>query len=66
MGPGISEILTFAVGVAIAPCRSCCGRCAGWPRSIRAHWRSAVRRDRVQGIGAFIEDLNPAFRHADH
>jgi enoyl-CoA hydratase/carnithine racemase len=30
-----------------------------------AHWRSAVHSDRVEGIGAFNEDRDPAFRDAD-
>ena len=31
-----------------------------------AHWRSAVHPDRVEGIGAFNEDRDPAFRDADY
>ncbi|MGJ4844781.1 enoyl-CoA hydratase/isomerase family protein [Leifsonia sp. Le1] len=30
-----------------------------------AHWRSAVHPDRVEGIGAFNDDRDPAFRDAD-
>jgi enoyl-CoA hydratase/carnithine racemase len=31
-----------------------------------AHWRSAVHPDRVEGIGAFNEGREPAFRDADY
>ncbi len=31
-----------------------------------AHWRSAVHPDRVEGIGAFNEARDPAFRDADY
>jgi enoyl-CoA hydratase len=31
-----------------------------------AHWRSAVHPDRVEGIGAFNDDRDPAFRDADY
>src|SRR3954468_2155744 len=33
---------------------------------MEAHWRSAVHPDRVEGIGAFNEDRDPAFRDADY
>ncbi len=33
---------------------------------MEAHWRSAVHPDRVEGIGAFNEDCEPAFRDADY
>ena len=33
---------------------------------MEAHWRSAVHPDRVEGIGAFNEDREPAFRDADY
>jgi enoyl-CoA hydratase/carnithine racemase len=33
---------------------------------MEAHWRSAVHPDRVEGIGAFNDDREPAFRDADY
>src|SRR3954449_9775969 len=33
---------------------------------MEAHWRSSVHPDRVEGIGAFNEDREPAFRDADY
>jgi enoyl-CoA hydratase len=33
---------------------------------MEAHWRSAVHPDRVEGIGAFNEGRDPAFRDADY
>jgi len=33
---------------------------------MEAHWRSAVHPDRVEGIGAFNDDRDPAFRDADY
>jgi enoyl-CoA hydratase len=33
---------------------------------MEAHWRSAVHPDRVEGIGAFNEDREPAFADPDH
>jgi enoyl-CoA hydratase len=32
---------------------------------MQAHWRSAVHPDRVEGIGAFNEDRDPAFQDPD-
>jgi enoyl-CoA hydratase len=32
---------------------------------MEAHWRSAVHPDRIEGIGAFIEDRDPAFQDPD-
>jgi enoyl-CoA hydratase len=33
---------------------------------MEAHWRSAVHPDRVEGIGAFNENRDPAFRDSDY
>jgi enoyl-CoA hydratase len=33
---------------------------------MEAHWRSAVHPDRLEGIGAFIEDRDPVFLDPDH
>jgi enoyl-CoA hydratase len=33
---------------------------------MEAHWRSAVHPDRIEGIGAFNEDRDPAFRDSDY
>jgi enoyl-CoA hydratase len=33
---------------------------------MEAHWRSAVHPDRVEGIGAFNENRDPAFRDPDY
>ncbi len=33
---------------------------------MEAHWRSAVHPDRVEGIGAFIEDRDPTFQDPDY
>ncbi len=33
---------------------------------MEAHWRSAVHPDRVEGIGAFIDDRLPNFQDADY
>ena len=33
---------------------------------MEAHWRSAVHPDRVEGIGAFNDDRDPAFRDSDY
>ena len=33
---------------------------------MEAHWRSAVHPDRIEGIGAFNEDRDPAFQDPDY
>ncbi len=33
---------------------------------MEAHWRSAVHPDRVESIGAFNDDREPAFADPDH
>ena len=33
---------------------------------MEAHWRSAVHPDRVEGIGAFNENRDPAFQDSDY
>jgi enoyl-CoA hydratase len=33
---------------------------------MEAHWRSAVHPDRIEGIGAFNENREPAFRDSDY
>ena len=33
---------------------------------MEAHWRSAVHPDRIEGIGAFNEDRDPAFQDSDY
>ena len=33
---------------------------------MEAHWRSAVHPDRIEGIGAFNENREPAFADPDH
>ena len=33
---------------------------------MEAHWRSAVHPDRIEGIAAFNDDRDPAFRDADY
>jgi enoyl-CoA hydratase len=33
---------------------------------MEAHWRSAVHPDRIEGIGAFIEDRDPIFQDPDY